>query len=316
MAGQFDPIAQFDRGGVTRRGDPEHAGEVLTRGIDIGLARQHGDAQVAQLAHPRTTRARHAQPGLFDRVHVGPDAGGAVEPVVRGFVVVGPCGQFGLADERAFGRGEALHRARIARAQLQRLAEGRHRAGTVEAELAPVERRLAAPVGLHGVRGPVDLREVVGDRLLGRRHVARDRGNLARPHQRGRFAVDGRQRRPALLQQRARRGGQPGLHVGIVRGVLAQREVQRDGVVGVAEQLAGRQCRRRLFLHRLDVVIGDLDPWRFPVGHRRHLLAGLDAHDLGPPSGITHVAGRRRAVARAVRARRKQRQQRRQPAMA
>src|SRR5690606_36849501 len=119
---------------------------------------------------PGQTQAR-----LVDGLQAGLDLCGAIQPSGRRVVVIPLGRQFGLPDDRAFGRCQPLLRTGVAWPELECGPELRDRTiavtatVNVDAEPALVERLLAPQVSLFSLHRLLDRGEVGFHRGIGRR---------------------------------------------------------------------------------------------------------------------------------------------------
>ena len=269
MRSQIDAIAQFGGSGIAGPGDAQDFGQPLPRPRQMIRAlrfAQEFQALIVQMGDLRLTDRFHPRAAGVHRVHAGPHRLRPGQPAHRLVEVAAHGRILGASDQRAFHCGHALTGSRLTRFQNQHVAEQRQRAfhGIVGlrgiAETTFGQRRLGLLVQFPQAIGAIEADDE-------RRAALHPRQPDAAHHRCGRMRATQRlgvvaglgQRRVAGFDQFRQCAGQPGFRPRIVGVQLQQRQIKRNGGIGVLVQPALGQSRRGALAHGRHVGLHKFD---------------------------------------------------------
>ena len=269
MRGQIDAIAQFRGRRIAGPGDTQDFGQPLPRPRQViralrfaqegqAFVAQAGDLRLADRFHPLAAGGRGFQAGPH-RLRPGQPAHRVLEIAAHGRIL-------GAADQRALHRGDALAGTRLAGFQRQHVAEQRQRTfhGSVGVRRVPKATFGKGRFGLL-VQFPQAICMIEAGN---ERHAAlHPRQSDAAHHRRGRMCTPQRlgivaglrQRRVAGFDQCRQCAGQPGFRPGVVGVPLQQRQIKRNGRIGVFVQPALGHRRRSALAHGRHVGLDQFD---------------------------------------------------------
>jgi len=240
---QFDALPQLGRGGIARLGKAQDLRELATgagEAVSVATLLQQRQAFVAKLVDPAHAHPFDAHAGIGHRAAAWPDGFGQSQPAPGGVEVGLGRILLGTTDQRAFHCGQALHGARLARADLQCLAQpGQCTALALLAQSPLLDVGFGLAVELPQAIGFIHTFQVGHDLGVARAQCARDGRHLVRATQRFDVVAGSGQRGVALCQQRYPRLREAGLGRRVAGRCFQDRPVQRDGGLGVLVEASG-----------------------------------------------------------------------------